>query len=190
MASTANFRKGMHIRFNGALHVIIDFQHVKPGKGGAFVRTKLKKVRTGKVIDNTFNAGAEVEEVRVERRKHQYLYRTGTLYHFMDTTTYEQLALEEALVSEHTVLMKEGLTVEMLLELTEKQRVISCELPASVVLKVSYAEPGVKGDTATTATKKARLETGHTLQVPLFIEEGDVIRIDTRTKKYQERVTI
>ena len=188
MASTADFKRGMHIRFNGELCMIVEFQHVKPGKGPAFVRTKLKKLTSGKVVDNTFNAGVPVEEVRVERRRYQYLYKEGTLYHFMDTDTYEQTTAEESLVAEHIPLMKEGQEVTLVLDASRADKIISCELPASVVLQVAHAVPGVKGDTATAATKAATLETGHTLQVPLFVVTGDKLRVDTRTKKYQERV--
>ena len=186
MATTSDFRNGLCIEFNNDLYTIVEFQHVKPGKGGAFVRTKLKSLTTGKVIDNTFNAGVKITIARVERRPYQFLYKDTTGYHLMDNTTFEQLTLEEELINAPQ-LLKEGQELEVLFH-QETGKVLSCELPPFVELKVAYTEPGLKGDTATRALKPATLETDLQLQVPLFINNDDLLRVDTRTSTYVERV--
>ena len=188
MANTSDFRNGLCIRFNHDLYTIVEFQHVKPGKGGAFVRTKLKSLTTGKVIDNTFNAGVKVEVTRIERRPHQFLYKDNTGYHFMDKNSFEQLTLEETLISAPQ-LLKEGQEVEILFHQEgDVDHPLNCELPPAVVLTVTYTEPGFKGDTATKTLKPATVETDVQIQVPLFIDHGDLIKVDTRTGAYMERV--
>ena len=185
MATTADFRNGLCIEFNDDLYQIVEFQHVKPGKGGAFVRTRLKNISTGKMIDNTFNAGVRIITARIEKRPHQFLYKDDAGYHFMDNTTFEQISLTENLVA-NADLLKEEQEVEILSH-TESGKVLGCELPAFVNLKITYAEPGIKGDTATNALKMTTLETGATMQVPLFVEQGETIKVDTRTRAYVER---
>jgi elongation factor P len=187
MATTADFRNGLCIEFNGDLYVITDFQHVKPGKGPAFVRTKIRNLKTGRTLDNTFNAGVKIDIARVERRPYQFLYKEGdTTYNFMHTETYEQLAIQEELIS-NPGLLKEGQSVEVMYH-ADTETPLTCELPAFVDLEVTYTEPGVKGDTATNAAKRATVETGAEVFVPLFIETGEKIRVDTRTNRYSERV--
>ncbi len=186
MASTADFKNGLCIEFNNDLYTIVEFQHVKPGKGGAFVRTKLKGLRNGKVIDHTFNSGVKVTTARIERRPHQFLYKDDLGFHFMDTSNYEQLSLPEDQI-ENADLIKEGQEVELIFH-AETESVLSCELPAFINLQVTYTEPGIKGDTATNATKSATLETGAEIQVPLFINNEELLKIDTRTRSYVERV--
>ncbi len=186
MATTADFRNGLCIEFNNDLYTIVQFQHVKPGKGPAFVRTKLKSLTTGKVIDNTFSAGHKVTVARIERRPYQFLYKDDMGYHFMHRETFEQVPIEEKLIPSAD-LMKEGQEVDIVFH-AETETPLSVELPPYVDLEVTYTEPGVKGDTAsTTATKPAELETGATIQVPLFINQGEKIRVDTRTRSYGER---
>ncbi len=186
MATTADFRNGLCIEFNNDLYTIVQFQHVKPGKGPAFVRTKLKSLTTGKVIDNTFPAGHKVTVARVERRPYQFLYKDDMGYHFMHLETFEQVPIDEKLIPSAD-LLKEGQEVEIVFH-AETETPLSVELPPYVELEVTYTEPGVKGDTASsTATKPAELETGATIQVPLFINQGDKIRVDTRTRSYGER---
>ncbi len=186
MATTADFKNGLCIEFNNDLYTIIEFQHVKPGKGPAFVRTKLKSITTGKVIDNTFTSGHKVTTARIERRPHQFLYKDDLGYHFMDSSTYEQVSLQEDLI-DNPGLMKDGQEVEVLYH-AEEEQVLGCELPQFVELVVTYTEPGLKGDTATNATKPATMETGAIVQVPLFINQDEKIKIDTRTNSYVERV--
>ncbi|MEM1138189.1 MAG: elongation factor P [Bacteroidota bacterium] len=186
MATTADFRNGLCIEFNHGLYTIIEFQHVKPGKGPAFVRTKLKNIHTGKVIDNTFTSGHKVTTARIERRDFQYLYKDDLGFHMMDSSTFEQVSVEEDMI-ENADLMKDGQEVEVLVH-AEEEKIIGCELPAFVTLAVTYTEPGIRGDTATNATKPATLETNAEIQVPLFVNEGDVLKIDTRTRSYVERV--
>ncbi|MES2730762.1 MAG: elongation factor P [Bacteroidota bacterium] len=186
MATTADFKTGITIEYNGGLYTIVDFQHVKPGKGGAFVRTKLKNLSNGKVIENTFNAGIKITTARIERRPHQFLYKDELGYNFMDNNTFEQVSLEEKLI-DASDLLKEGQNVEVLYH-AETETALSCELPPFVELIVTYTEPGVKGDTATNANKPATLETGATIQVPLFLEQDVKIKVDTRTHSYVERV--
>mgnify|MGYP001168752566 CR=1 FL=1 len=187
MATTADFRNGLCIEFNGELFVIVEFQHVKPGKGPAFVRTKIRNLKTGRTLDNTFTAGVKIDIARVERRPYQFLYKEGdTTYNFMHAETFEQLAIEEDLIS-NPGLLKEGQSVEVMYH-ADTETPLTCELPAFVDLEVTYTEPGVKGDTATNAAKRATVETGAEVFVPLFIETGEKIRVDTRTNRYSERV--
>jgi elongation factor P len=186
MATTADFRNGLCIEFNNALYTIVEFQHVKPGKGGAFVRTKLKSLTTGKVIENTFNAGVKITTARIERRPHQYLYKDDLGYHFMDSNTFEQLMIEEEKINAPEFL-SDGQEVDVIVH-DETETVLGCELPAFVELTVTYTEPGIKGDTATNTNKPATLNTGAVVQVPLFIDQDEKIRVDTRTKSYYERV--
>lgn len=186
MATTADLRNGLVINFNHDLFQIVEFQHVKPGKGGAFVRTKLKSLTSGKVLDNTFNAGVTIYPVRVERRKFQYLYKDEAGYNFMDNESFDQINLTDKLV-ENADLMKEGQEVEILIN-AETETPLTCEMPPFVELEVTYAEPGIRGDTANSPKKKVEVETGATIMVPLFIEQGDKIRVDTRTYDYVERV--
>lgn len=186
MATTADFRNGLSIEFNNDLYTIVEFQHVKPGKGGAFVRTKLKSLNTGKVIENTFNAGVKITTARIERRPHQFLYKDDLGFHFMDSATFDQISLTEDLVEGYEFL-KEGQEVEVIYH-AETETPLSVEIPPFVILKVTYTEPGLKGDTATNASKPATLETGAKIQVPLFINQDEVIKVDTRTRAYYERV--
>ncbi|MBS0011971.1 MAG: elongation factor P [Bacteroidales bacterium] len=186
MANTSDFRNGMVIEYNNDLFTIVQFQHVKPGKGGAFVRTKLKSVTSGKVIDNTFTAGAKVNEARVERRPYQYLYKDEMGYVFMHTQTFEQISINEDMI-ENFDLLKEGQEMEIVVH-ADTENILSVELPQFVVMEVSYTEPGVKGDTATNTLKPATIETGSTVMVPLFINTGEKIKVDTRDKSYVERV--
>jgi len=187
MATTADFRNGLCIEHNGDLYVIVEFQHVKPGKGPAFVRTKIKNLKTGRTLENTFTAGVKIEIARIERRPYQFLYKEGNdIYNFMHIDTFEQLAIQESLIS-NPGLLKEGQNVEVMYH-TDSESPLTCEMPPFVDLEVTYTEPGVKGDTATNAAKKAIVETGAEVSVPLFIETGEKIRVDTRTNKYAERV--
>ncbi|MDZ7604505.1 MAG: elongation factor P [Cyclobacteriaceae bacterium] len=186
MASTADFKNGLCIEFNNDLYTIVEFQHVKPGKGPAFVRTKLKNLKSGRVIDNTFNSGVKITTARIERRAHQFLFKDDLGYHFMDSETFEQLSLQEETIEGYQFL-KEGQPVDIMYH-AETETPLSVELPAFVELKVVYTEPGLKGDTATNASKPAKLETGAEIQVPLFINQDEIIRIDTRTSGYYERV--
>src|SRR5690606_2349309 len=185
MASTSDIRKGLCIRYNNDIYKIIEFLHVKPGKGPAFVRTKLRSVSTGRVLENTFSAGHKLEDVRVETRSYQFLYAEGDTYHFMNTDDYNQIALPVGSLDAPD-LLKEGEVVIILFN-TEDNMPLSVDMPASVVLEVTYAEPGVKGNTATNATKPATVETGAVINVPLFINEGDKIKIDTEKGTYLER---
>ncbi len=186
MATTADFRNGLCLEHNNDLYTIVEFQHVKPGKGGAFVRTKLKSLTTGKIIENTFNAGVKVTTARIERRPFQYLYKDETGYNFMSNETFEQITLEEFQIDAPEFL-KDGQMVEVVVH-AETEKILSCELPQFVELEITYSEPGLKGDTATNAMKPATLETGAEVNVPLFCDIGDVIRIDTKTGQYSERV--
>lgn len=186
MATTADFKNGLCIEFNNDLYTIVEFQHVKPGKGGAFVRTKMKSLTTGKMLENTFNSGVKITTARIERRPHQFLYKDDLGYNFMDSSNFEQIILQESLIN-GSDFMKEGQEVEIVVH-AETETPLSCDLPSFVELVVVYTEPGIKGDTATNASKPAKLETGATIQVPLFINEGEKIRVDTRTNSYYERV--
>ena len=187
MATTADFKNGLCIEFNGDLWKIVEFQHVKPGKGPAFVTSKLKNLKTGRVLENTFTAGVKIELANVERRPYQFLYKEGDdMYNFMHIETYEQISIPHDLVS-NPDLLKEGQTVEMMFD-AKTETPLTCEMPAFVALEVTYTEPGVKGDTATNTLKRATVETGAEVFVPLFIETGEKIMVDTRTNKYSERV--
>lgn len=187
MASTADFRNGMVLDIDGALWTLIYFQHVKPGKGGAFVRTKMKNVLTGAVVDKTYRAGEKVVDVRLERRPVNYSYTDGELYHFMDQQTFEMTPIDADMLGDDQLkYLKENMECE---GLVHDGKVISVELPNFVELTVSQTDPGLKGDTAQGGTKPATLETGATIQVPLFVEEGDVVRVDRREDKYLTRVT-
>jgi elongation factor P len=186
MASTSDFRNGMVIEYNNDLYTIVQFQHVKPGKGAAFVRTKLKSVTSGKVIENTFSAGAKVNEARVERRPYQYLYKDEIGYVLMHTQTFEQVTVNESMI-ENSDLLKEGQEVELVVH-ADTENILSVELPQFVVMEITYTEPGVKGDTATNTLKPATIETGSTVMVPLFIGTGEKIKVDTRDRSYVERV--
>ena len=186
MASTADFRNGMVLEIDGELWAITYFQHVKPGKGGAFVRTKLKNVLTGAVVDKTYRSGEKVNDVRLERRPVNYSYTDGQLYFFMDAQTFEMIPIASDLLGEHQLqYLKENMECE---GLVHDGTVISVELPQFVELEVARTTPGFKGDTAQGATKAATLETGAEIQVPLFIEEGDVLKIDWAEDKYLSRV--
>ena len=184
MADTTAFRNGYTIRMEGAIYEIVDFQHVKPGKGVAFVRTRLKNVETGAVLDRTFRSGDKVDEVRIEKREMQFLYSEGDTYHFMDLETYDQTAIPKAAMGASANLLLENGSAYVLVA---EGRTIGVELPNFVELKVTFTEPGVKGDTASGATKPATLETGATVSVPLFVNQGEVLKIDTRTGDYVER---
>jgi elongation factor P len=187
MATTADFRNGLCLEYNGKLYTIVQFQHVKPGKGAAFVRTKLRNLETGKVIENTFTAGVKINTVRIERRPYQFLYKDEGGYNFMHLETYEQMTLSQEQI-DGIDLLKEGQYVEMMVH-AETEAVLSCELPPFVELEVTYTEPGLRGDTASsTALKQATLETGAVINVPLFIEIGEKIKVDTRNYEYSERV--
>ena len=186
MANTSDIRNGLCIRYNHDIFKIIEFLHVKPGKGPAFVRTKLKSVTTGKVIDNTFSAGHKIEDVRVETHKFQYLYPEGDQFHFMNVEDYNQITINKAAI-ENPGLMKEGEVVTVIIN-SEDEMPLSVEMPASVILEVTATEPGIKGNTATNATKPATVETGASVMVPLFINEGDKIKIETAKGTYKERV--
>lgn len=186
MASTADFRMGYCLNHNGDLVQIVDFQHVKPGKGGAFVRTKFKSLKTGKIYDYTFNAGEKVDNARVVTRESQYLYKEENGYVFMDNETFEQVSIPEKLVTGFQFL-KEGQTVLIQFH-EETETALSCELPPFVNLKITYSEPAIKGNTASNAMKKATLETGAEINVPMFVEQDTLIKIDTREGTYVERV--
>ncbi|MBF10920.1 MAG: elongation factor P [Flavobacteriaceae bacterium] len=186
MATTSDIRKGLCIKYNNDIFKIIEFLHVKPGKGPAFVRTKLKSITSGKVIDNTFSAGHKIDDIRVETQKYQYLYNEGNQYHFMNSDDYNQISVEKSILDSPD-LMKEGEMVSISIN-TEDDMPLSADMPSSVILEVIHTEPGVKGNTATNATKPATLETGAKVNVPLFINEGDKIKIDTEKGQYIERI--
>ncbi len=186
MATTSDIRKGLCIKFNNDIYKIIEFLHVKPGKGPAFVRTKLKSVTTGKVIDNTFSAGHKIDDIRIETHKFQYLYNDGDTYHFMNTDDFSQIQLQKNSLDKPE-LMKEGEIVTIQIN-TEDGLPLSVELPAHVILEITHTEPGVKGNTATNASKPATVETGAKINVPLFVNEGDKIKVDTEKSSYIERV--
>jgi len=185
MANTSDIRKGLCIKYNNDIYKITEFLHVKPGKGPAFVRTKLKSVTNGKVLDNTFSAGHKIEDVRVETRSYQFLYSDGSTYHFMNTDDYNQISLQEDIL-DAPGLLKEGEVVTIMFN-TEDSMPLSIDMPASVILEVTHTEPGLKGNTATNASKPAVVETGAKVNVPLFINEGDKIKIDTEKGSYMER---
>jgi elongation factor P len=186
MGSTSDIRNGLCIDFNGDIFTVIEFQHVKPGKGNAFVRTKLKSIKSGKVLDYTFPSGHKIDPVRIERRKFQYLYDDEMGFHFMNIDTYEQINIPHDMI-EQSHFLKEGSEVEILFH-AEQDLPLIVELPQNIVVEVTYTEPGVRGDTATNTLKAATIETGAEVRVPLFINTGDIIKIDTRTGVYLERV--
>ncbi len=186
MANTSDFKNGLFIDFNGKPCSIIWFQHVKPGKGGAFVKVKLRNLENGKILENTYNAGEKIEIINVERRPYQYLYKDDMGFNFMHNETYEQVSINPDMV-DNADLMKEGQYVEMMF-LADVERVLTCELPPFVEMEITYTEPAVKGDTASTnAMKSATTETGAEIMVPLFINQGERIKVDTRTRSYSER---
>jgi len=184
MISTADFRNGTIVAMEGDLMQIVDFQHVKPGKGGAFVRTKFKNVLTGRVIEKTFRSGEKFEEAVVEMQPWQYLYHDGDLYHFMHKDTYEQMAVGEDIVGDKSKWLKENMDATISFH---KGRPISMDVPFFVALEVVQCDPGFQGDRATGGTKPAKLETGAVVQVPLFLQQGEIIKVDTRTSQYIER---
>ena len=186
MASTADFKNGLCLEFNHDIVTIVEFQHVKPGKGPAVVRTKLKSLTSGKVVDKTFSSGEKVTTARVEKRPHQFIYNDDLGYHFMDTSTFEQIPIEEKLI-ERPELLKEGQMVDILIH-DETETPLGVELPPFVELMVTYTEPGIKGDTATNTLKPATLETGAVVMVPLFVDQDIMIKVDTRDGSYSERV--
>lgn len=186
MATTSDIRNGLCIKHNNDIFKVVEFLHVKPGKGPAFVRTKLKSLSSGKVLDNTFSAGRKIDDIRVETQKFQYLYAEGESFHFMNTQDYNQITLQKT-VLDAPDLLKEGEIVTIIIN-TEDNMPLSVDMPASVVLEITHTEPGVKGNTATNATKPATVETGASINVPLFINEGDKIKIDTAKGAYLERV--
>ncbi len=185
MISTADFRNGARIELEGDPYYIVEFQHVKPGKGGAFVRTKLKSYRTGNVIDRTFRSGERLQEPDLEERELQFLYAAGDSYTFMDTETFEQFTFERKQLGQNVDLLKEDTVVKVLIH---KHEPIAVDLPIFIELKVVDADPGIRGDTASGGTKPAVVETGATVKVPLYLEVGEMIKIDTRTREYVERV--
>jgi len=187
MASTSDFRVGMVIRYNGELHKIEEYIHRTPGNLRAFVQAKLRNMRNGKVTENRFRSGEDVEEVRLEQKEFQYLYHDGTSFQVMDQQSYEQMPVDENVLGSGAKFLKEGETIQLML--TEGQ-VIGAELPFKVELRVTETVPGVKGDTASNSLKPATVETGATVNVPLFINEGDTVRVDTRTGDYLERVNV
>ena len=184
MLSTTDFRRGLKIEINGTPYEIVDFLHVKPGKGGAFVRTKLRNLLTGRITDQTFRSGEKVGKPDLETREMQYLYHDGSGYVFMDMTTYEQLTVSDETLKEKGGFLKDGQEVKVLVY---NGQPIDMDLPAAVILEVTETEPGLKGDTVSGATKPATLETGLVINVPLFINTGDKIKVDTRTKEYLGR---
>jgi elongation factor P len=185
MASTSDIKNGAVLKIDGQLWAVIEFQHVKPGKGGAFVRTKIKNVVTGKTVDRTYNAGAKIETANVDRRDFTYLYRDGNDFVFMDTSDYDQLTVAEAVVGDAANFMLENQPVTVALN---EGSPLYVELPASVVLEITYTEPGLQGDRSTGGTKPATVETGYQIQVPLFLEQGTKVKVDTRTGDYLGRV--
>lgn len=187
MATTADIKNGMCIELNGKTFLIVEFQHVKPGKGAAFVRTKLRNLENGRTVEHTFSAGEKIDPVRVERRPYQFTYEDDMGAHFMHTETFEEITIERDMI-ENSDLMTDGQIVEVMFH-TDKEVVLSADLPPIVDMEVTYTEPGVKGDTASSnSLKPATVNTGATVKVPLFINTGDKIRVDTRTREYYERI--
>ncbi|MFZ4895109.1 MULTISPECIES: elongation factor P [unclassified Plantibacter] len=185
MASTADIRNGVVLNIDGQLWTVIEFQHVKPGKGGAFVRTKMKNIMTGKVVDKTYNAGTKIEIENVDRRDFTYLYADGDAYVFMDTSDYDQITIPAVIVGDTKNFLLENQAVTVALN---NGNPLYVELPASVILEVTYTEPGLQGDRSTGGTKPATVETGYEIQVPLFLETGTKVKVDTRTGDYLGRV--
>lgn len=186
MATTSDIRNGLCIAYNGGLWQIVEFLHVKPGKGPAFVRTKLKNLENGKIVDNTFNAGVKIEPVRIETRNYQYLYNDDQGYHFMNAETYEQIAVQKHLINAPQFL-KDGIVCQVMFH-AEEENVLSVELPSHIEAEITYTEPGIKGDTATNTLKPATIDTGVEVRVPLFCDTGSWIKVDTRTGEYTERI--
>jgi len=186
MATTADIRNGMCIDIDGQYYFVVEFLHVKPGKGAAFVRTKLKNVVSGRVLERTFNAGVKLDEVRIERRQYQYLFQDNMGYNFMNNETYEQITIPRDNIN-GIAFMKEGDILEVVVH-AESETVLYADMPTHVILEITYTEPGLKGDTATNTLKPAKVETGATVRVPLFIETGEKIKVDTRDGSYAERV--
>ena len=185
MITTTDFRTGAKVELEGEPFVIVEFQHVKPGKGGAFVRTKLKSLKTGNVLERTYRSGEVLPEPDLEEKQMQFLYAQGRDYHFMDTSTFEQLVFNQGQLGENGDLLKENMVVAVVIY---KGKPLTLELPTFVELKIVRTDPGVRGDTASGGNKPAVLESGATVKVPLYLEEGDLIKIDTRTRTYVERV--
>lgn len=185
MATTADIRNGMCIEFNNGLYTIVEFLHVKPGKGAAFVRTKMKNVQTGRTLENTFNAGVKIDEVRIERRPYQFLYKDDMGYNFMHNETFEQISLQKDQINGADFL-KEGTNVDITVH-ADTETVLFADLPLNVILEITYTEPGLKGDTATNTLKPATVETGAEIRIPLFINIGDKVRINTVDGSYVER---
>ena len=186
MANTSDIKNGLCLNYNNDIYTVVEFLHVKPGKGNAFVRTKLKSLTSGKVVEITFPSGHKIDDVRVERRKFQYLYNDESGYNFMNIETYDQVTLNEAMLDRPDFL-KEGSEIEILFH-AEKDMPLTADMPSSIILEVTYTEPGVRGDTATNVTKPATVETGAEVKVPIFINQGDKIKIDSKTGAYLERV--
>ena len=185
MASTSDIKNGLCIEYNGNLYFVTEFQHVKPGKGPAFVRTKLKDIKTGKIIDETFNSGVKLDFIRVTSKNFQYLYKDSGSYIFMDNDNFNQIQVSESMIDDNYYYIREGDNIEIVFDGDE---VINISLPPKVKLKVVETDPGLRGNTATNATKSAKMETGLEIQVPLFINEGDILKIDTKSGNYSERV--
>ena len=186
MASTSDIRKGLCIKFNNDIYKIVDFLHVKPGKGPAFVRTKMRQIETGRILDHTFSAGHKIEIVRIENRDYQYLYQDGESFVFMNNDNYEQVNIEASMI-EKPEFLQEGMICSILFH-AEEETPLVLELPMYIISEITYTEPGVKGDTATNSMKPATIATGAEIRVPLFIENGETIKVDTRTGVYVERV--
>lgn len=184
MITAGDFRNGSTFELDGQIFQVVEFQHVKPGKGAAFVRTKMRNIITGSTVERTFNPSDKMPKAHIERKDLQYLYNDGDLYYFMDTETFEQMPISKDTIGDTFKFVKENMTVKIL---SHKGNVFGIEPPTFVELEITETEPGLKGDTATGATKPATLETGATVKVPLFINQGDIIRIDTRTGDYLER---
>lgn len=184
MITAGDFRNGVHFEMDGEVYSVVEFQHVKPGKGAAFVRTKYRNIRTGAVVEKSFNPNDKFEAVQLERHDMSYLYQDGDLYFFMDTETYDQVPFSADTIGDKLQFMKEGMICKIV---SYKGQTFSVEPPTFVELEITETEPGVRGDTATNATKNATLETGAVIRVPLFINEGEVVRVDTRTGEYLER---
>lgn len=185
MATTADIKNGMCIKFNNGLYTIVEFLHVKPGKGPAFVRTKLRNVTTGRVIENTFSSGVKLDTVRIEKRQYQYLYKDNMGYNFMNNETFEQVVIEAEKIN-GVDFLKDGDMVDVTIH-ADDDVILFAELPVNVILEVTYTEPGLKGDTATNTLKPATVETGATVRVPLFINTGDKIKVNTTDGSYVER---
>ncbi len=188
MATTADIKNGMCLDIEGQYYFITEFLHVKPGKGPAFVRTKMKNVVTGRTLDRTFNSGIRLEEVRIERRDYQFLYKDEAGYNFMNNEDYEQVSVNKDIIN-GVDFLTEGMVCEVVTH-AQSETILYVDLPVQVALKITYTEPGLKGDTATNATKPATVESGATVRVPLFINDGETIKVDTRTGAYLERVKV